>query len=77
MVKFEGTNGEALEAPVPDGKGPGDFFEVSPPVLMVQVPEGAREADVVTFSNHMGVEVRALVPKGIRPSQYFAARIDC
>jgi len=77
LVKFEGPDGETLEAPVPIGKAPGDFFEVSPPVLMVQVPEGANEGDVVVFANHVGVEVRALVPKGIKPSQYFAARIDC
>jgi len=77
MIKFEGQDGEALEAPVPPGKVAGDFFEVTPPVLMVQVPEGAAEGDVVTFLSPLGVEVRAQIPKGMQPTQYFAARIDC
>jgi len=75
-VKFEGTNGEQLEAVVPIGKESGDYFEVSPPVLMVQVPDGAVEGDLLCFDNPAGVEVRARVPKGIKPLQYFAARID-
>merc|ERR1711879_381225 len=46
---FDTTRGERISVAVPDGLGPGDSFEVAPPVLMVKLPAGAKPGDSVVF----------------------------
>jgi len=74
-VKFEGADGEDLEAKVPQGKTAGDVFEVSPPALMVQVPDGTKSGDQITFTAPDGTERGVEVPKGVQPTQYFPVKI--
>ncbi|CAE8600571.1 unnamed protein product [Polarella glacialis] len=72
-------DGTQIELPIPEGIRPGDIFEVVAPSLMVQVPEGARGGDYVTFleTAEGGQDrwLRAPVPHRLKPGQYFAARL--
>jgi hypothetical protein len=72
-VKFEGEDGEPLNAVVPDGKKPGDEFEVSLPVLLIQVPMGATAGMEVMYEAVEGHTIggRATVPPGASPGSYF------
>merc|ERR1712014_480051 len=54
-LSIQGPSGP-LRAVVPPGKKPGDTFELSPPVLMVQVPQGAVGGDKVKFLTPVGRE---------------------
>lgn len=85
-VRFQRGDGVEVTVPIPPGKRPGDFFEVVPPALMVQVPTGAVPGDHVIFRHSLGASnkgssveeaewCRAQVPKGLRPGNYFAARL--
>lgn len=77
-VRFERADGVEICVTVPDGLRPGDTFEVTPPVLMVQVPANAVSCDQVIFRHGAGQCVewyRAQVPAGLTSGSYFAARL--
>lgn len=75
VVKFEGPDGETLEAVVPAGKEVGDVFEVMPPVMMIQVPPGTQSGDKVAFSAPDGTERCVVIPQGRKADQYFPAKL--
>lgn len=76
-VVLQLPDGSHIQAIVPEGKEPGDAFEISPSVLMVQVPEGAREGDVCAFAipemacSGVGEEITTMVPQGKKALEYF------
>jgi len=69
-MQFEGFDGEILEATVPEGKQPGDVFDVMPTIIMVQVPDDARPGDVLVFATPAGQESSITVPKVVPPLKY-------
>mmetsp|Transcript_2484 Transcript_2484/g.7930 ORF Transcript_2484/g.7930 Transcript_2484/m.7930 type:complete len:292 (+) Transcript_2484:58-933(+) len=84
QVQFERSDGVEVCVKVPPGVHAGDVFEVTPPSLMVRVPEGAVAGDRVVFRHSIGAGrggreesewCRAQVPRGVRPGAYFAARL--
>mmetsp|Transcript_3949 Transcript_3949/g.9602 ORF Transcript_3949/g.9602 Transcript_3949/m.9602 type:complete len:248 (+) Transcript_3949:86-829(+) len=85
VVQFKKGNGEACQVVVPAGVLAGDTFEVTPPSLMVRIPENAQPGDFVRFSRTVCPEhsqkasriefFRARVPEGLRPCMYFTARL--
>jgi len=48
-MKFERADGRKIEVQVPKQLRPGDTFKVSPPALLVRVPEGVGEGQTVVF----------------------------
>lgn len=75
LVAFEDPQGVKHEAEVPQGKKPGDSFEIFPPSIMVQVPQGTRAGDRVAFRTMDGRELVGVVPQGFEPGSFFAAHI--
>lgn len=87
VMTFQKDDGGACRVTVPAGLQPGDTFEVTPPAMMVRVPESARPGDVVRFTRTPArseldlqaggrTEVfRARIPEGFGPCTYFAARL--
>jgi hypothetical protein len=67
--------GEEMEARVPPGKEPGDYFEVTKPVLMVRVPKDAEHGDEVLFVGLDGEDMVAPLPPTFQVGQYFAVAI--
>jgi len=63
--------GESIQVLIPPGKQPGDEFNFSPPILMVQVPVGALPGNRVAFAAPDGRELTAVVPEGMAPGRYF------
>jgi len=74
-VKIRRGDGVEIMVPVPAGFQPGDTFHVTPPALMVRMPEGATPGTVVCFHDEQSNWFRCTVPAGMTPGQYFAARI--
>lgn len=84
-LTFERPDGTRISITVPPGKRPGEHFEVTPPALMVLVPEEAHPGDTVVFSvgpqgGQGGSQAprqwfRAEVPKELQLGKYFAARL--
>jgi len=84
-IKFRPGEGAEVAVLVPPGHRPGDTFEVTPPALMVEVPENAQPGDLVKFNHAVRADgntkegftecFRAAVPQGMRPKQYFVALI--
>lgn len=78
-VKFKKADGVEISVAVPKGLKPGDTFNITPPALMVQVPEGATTGTPVIFkdpgANDETEWCRARVPEGLRPGMYFAVRL--
>eukprot|EP00930_Biecheleria_cincta_P097526 TRINITY_DN89226_c0_g1_i1.p1 TRINITY_DN89226_c0_g1~~TRINITY_DN89226_c0_g1_i1.p1 ORF type:complete len:815 (-),score=125.67 TRINITY_DN89226_c0_g1_i1:191-2605(-) len=86
-MQFHRKDGLSIFVPVPKDLGPGDSFFVTPPSLMVRVPERVRSGDLVIFKNpaeakaaELGkagkaVVYRARVPEKIRSDGYFAVRL--
>merc|ERR1719401_88151 len=71
-VLFLGRNGEELHAVIPPGCKPGDKFKVVPPVVMVQVPKGARGGRNVSIKLPNDKERQIVrVPEGCAPGTYF------
>jgi len=74
-------DGVELSALVPEGLLPGDTFDITPPALMVKVPEDAEAGDLVVFcepppANGRPQEwFRARIPKGVAANQYMTARL--
>mmetsp|Transcript_105009 Transcript_105009/g.321775 ORF Transcript_105009/g.321775 Transcript_105009/m.321775 type:complete len:239 (-) Transcript_105009:149-865(-) len=86
VMTFHKDDGGECRATVPPGLQPGDTFEVTPPALMVRVPEDAQPGDFVRFSRacDLGATTegpsstelfRARIPEGLQPCMYFAARL--
>lgn len=85
VVKFKRADGIEVAVGVPGNLMPGDHFEVTPPALMVKVPDGAQAGDYVMFRHSLGngadnameqtVWLRSKVPESLYPGQYFAARM--
>jgi hypothetical protein len=63
VVSFKGVNGQELKVTVPSGKRPGDQFEVSPPVLLVQVPPKQSLACRLVMQHQMDEIVMQLCPR--------------
>lgn len=86
VIRFERSDGVEVAVSVPPHLQAGDIFEVTPPSMMVRVPEGAQAGDRVVFRHALGEGpggreatewCRAEIPKGVRPGDYFAARLPC
>jgi len=73
---FERPDGSRISIAVPQGKKPGEHFDVVPPAVMVLVPEEAQTGDRVVFclpgSNQWFC---APVPENLQLGKYFAARL--
>jgi len=84
-IKFRANGGDEVQVLVPPGFSSGDTFEVTPPALMVEVPEVAQPGDFVKFVHTVRADgdtrsgvtecFRAMVPQGLKPKQYFVALI--
>mmetsp|Transcript_42067 Transcript_42067/g.122042 ORF Transcript_42067/g.122042 Transcript_42067/m.122042 type:complete len:248 (+) Transcript_42067:90-833(+) len=88
LVRFSNQDGVEVAVPVPPGLQTGDFCEVSPPALMVRVPEQAKPGDFVFFKRRAPLDsptkggatsvmefYRAQVPEGCQPCDFFSAII--
>lgn len=80
MVTLRRADGVEMSVTVPEGHGPGDYFDVTPPALMVRVPKGADRGDYVAFQGPrapgMNTEwFRAQVPPDLAPGKFFTARL--
>mmetsp|Transcript_11774 Transcript_11774/g.42104 ORF Transcript_11774/g.42104 Transcript_11774/m.42104 type:complete len:152 (-) Transcript_11774:146-601(-) len=85
VMTFKKRNGEECQVVVPQEVDAGETFEVTPPSLMVRVPENATPGDFVRFSRAVCPEddgkasriefFRSPIPAGILPCMYFAARL--
>jgi len=75
ILMFDRLDGARICVTVPSGFGPGDTFEVAPPVLMVKVPEGAQPGDSVVFLDTNSEWLRTRVPNNVDSVGYFAARL--
>jgi len=77
-MTFERGDGSRISITVPPGKKPGDFFEVSPPAVMVLVPEEVKAGETVVFcmpAPPLGQWFKAQVPESLQLGKYFAARL--
>jgi len=77
-VRLRRPDGVEISVPVPKGLRPGDTFNISPPALMVRVPEGCAPGQRVVFKEPGAGEsewCRVVVPEGVVPGGYFAARL--
>merc|ERR1712045_1013493 len=77
-MTFEKPDGTRIGITMPQGKKPGDFFEVSPPALMVLVPEEVKAGETVVFcmpAPPLGQWFKAQVPESLQLGKYFAARL--
>lgn len=82
-VAFNRPDGVRIMIEVPAGKKPGEQFDVTPPALMVLVPEGVQPGDFVTFclrapnsrDDSLAEWFRAPVPQELQLGKYFAARL--
>jgi len=80
-VKFNREDGIEVSVQVPTGSQPGDTFDVTPPALMVKVPEGAVAGDHLVFPGCRGSDeqpiewFRVRMPIGLEPNRYIAARL--
>jgi len=83
QLQVRTASGSRVRVVVPEGMLPGDYFEVTPPALMVAVPEGAEAGEFVVFQQHE-VDVngkketrncRARIPEELLFGKYFAARL--
>eukprot|EP00931_Biecheleriopsis_adriatica_P036026 TRINITY_DN20772_c0_g1_i1.p1 TRINITY_DN20772_c0_g1~~TRINITY_DN20772_c0_g1_i1.p1 ORF type:complete len:338 (-),score=81.69 TRINITY_DN20772_c0_g1_i1:246-1175(-) len=71
MMALKLPNGDLMQVAVPEGKKSGDEFDISPPVIMVQVPQGGRSGLVVEYDNHEGKKCTTSIPKDVVAGQYF------
>lgn len=86
QIEVKRRDGVKVAINVPPHLKPGDIFEVFPPALIVRVPDGAKGGDVVVYrpaappGQQLDPKVaqqwlRAVVPEGAEPGNYFAARL--
>lgn len=77
-MTFERPDGTRIQIAVPVGKKAGEMFEVTPPALMVLVPEEVKAGDIVVFgmpAPPLGTWFKAKVPETLQLGRYFAARL--
>jgi len=76
-MNFERPDGTRISIAVPAGMKPGDQFEVTPPALMVLVPEEVKPGETVVFCmpGPPGQWFKARVPEDMQLGRYFAARL--
>merc|ERR1719433_477134 len=85
-LTFQRPDGSRIGIQVPPGKQPGEQFEVTPPALMVLVPEEAQAGDWVRFGMPGSAQAgdgkakerqwfRSKVPQELQLGRYFAARL--
>eukprot|EP00929_Paragymnodinium_shiwhaense_P043051 TRINITY_DN22183_c0_g1_i2.p1 TRINITY_DN22183_c0_g1~~TRINITY_DN22183_c0_g1_i2.p1 ORF type:complete len:237 (+),score=45.50 TRINITY_DN22183_c0_g1_i2:108-818(+) len=70
-VQTQLPDGTSIQAIIPPGREAGDKFYVSPPALMVQVPQGAVPGETVCITDPQGEEHQIKVPPDTVPGQYF------
>merc|ERR1712039_789721 len=84
LVTFQRADGVKVSVPIPAGAQAGDMFDVSPPAVMVRVPDGCKPHDFVVFQNCVGrgqghLEetewCRAQVPSHVSAGEYFPVRL--
>jgi len=79
QMKFVRSDGVEVIVQVPAGVSPGDSFDVTPPALMVKVPEGAGPGAYMIFKNPCDSEesewYRVRVPEGAQPGNFLTARL--
>ncbi|CAL1128907.1 unnamed protein product [Cladocopium goreaui] len=73
---FFDANGQHMRAIIPEGRQPGDTFEVhlGPSQLLVTVPEGRKAGEEIEIQGPGGL-MKAVVPKGIKASERFAVSL--
>jgi len=64
----------AVHAQVPEDKGPGDTFQAFPDLMMVQVPQGVRDGDTLSFCTLDGRTLTVPLPN-LAPGEYFPSYI--
>ncbi|CAK8989225.1 unnamed protein product [Durusdinium trenchii] len=74
---FFDANGQHMRAIIPEGRQPGETFEVhlGPSQLLVTVPEGKQSGEEVEFRGPGGGLMKAVVPKGIKAGEQFAVSL--
>lgn len=83
QVRFKNLSGEEVAVSVPPGLQAGDTFDVTPPALMIRVPEKASPGDLVIFSHTFQSAkggaggktefFRACIPENVQACDHFAA----
>jgi len=72
-----GHSGTMLQAPVPEGKFPGDEFAVFVPdpkfLVKMEVPQGRKEGDQVEFQLEDGRRIPIAIPPGKKAGDQFEA----
>lgn len=73
---FFDANGQHMRAIIPEGRQPGDTFEVhlGPSQLLVTVPEGRKAGEEIEIQGPGGL-MKAVVPKGIKAGERFAVSL--
>mmetsp|Transcript_57257 Transcript_57257/g.91030 ORF Transcript_57257/g.91030 Transcript_57257/m.91030 type:complete len:290 (+) Transcript_57257:41-910(+) len=72
-IAFVTEDGKTLSTVIPPGKKPGDFFEICPPAILIEVPLGAAPGEQVMYIDPQGVQAVTVVPAGFKPGSYFTA----
>jgi len=70
-MALELPSGERMQVVVPPGMKAGDEFDVSPPVIMVQVPSGAEPGTQVEYDHPEGRKCVVSIPQGTHCGHYF------
>jgi len=73
---FVAPNGQQVQTTIPEGKEPGDEFEVFMPLpvqrkVKVTVPEGVVANQKIVFQGPFGYDMQAVVPEGKEPGDAF------
>lgn len=74
-LRFAREDGTVICVTVPFFTEPGQTIQVSPPVLMVRVPDGVKSGDYVVFKSTETTWWRAKVPEQLKFGSFFAARM--
>mmetsp|Transcript_56811 Transcript_56811/g.122834 ORF Transcript_56811/g.122834 Transcript_56811/m.122834 type:complete len:288 (+) Transcript_56811:72-935(+) len=79
LIQFKAPDGTMMQVAVPEGKQPGEEFEVRlgrPPdesaqMMMLKVPEGCIPGQEVQFSTPDGAKMQVAIPEGKMPGDTF------
>mmetsp|Transcript_101403 Transcript_101403/g.295443 ORF Transcript_101403/g.295443 Transcript_101403/m.295443 type:complete len:265 (+) Transcript_101403:40-834(+) len=79
-VTLQRADGAEICVRVPEGHGPGDSFDVTPPALMVRMPDGAQSGSFIAFHGPCAPDqqpewFRAQLPEGLEAGNYLTARL--
>jgi hypothetical protein len=82
LLEFVAPDGTTMQVPVPDGKKPGDLFQVqlapgasSCGEVMLTVPKGVQPGHLVHFDAPDGTRMQTMVPEGKVPGDSFEVRL--